>query len=215
MSKIFIDNKVLDISYVNSLRQDFYVGAYDVIVDSKRTSHVLLYTKPIKQLAEPLPLRINSACLTSDIFEGSIRCDCKWQLDFSRNYIYEIGNGMIIYSYSDVGRGQGIITKLKAYELMDKKGISTKEAFEKLGVHPDPRSYGVQAEILKDLGFCEVELITNNLNKVQDLEKNGIKVVKRIPVVNTDEPILRAYLLSKERDFGHLISEVLYKDEKP
>ncbi|MBD3300040.1 MAG: GTP cyclohydrolase [Candidatus Moranbacteria bacterium] len=208
-NKITIKDKTFDTPFVNELGQKFYMGAYEINYNNNIFTYILLYKNLLKNLEEPLPVRINSACLSSDIFEGSSRCDCKWQLDFARNYINEKGAGMIIYAVNDSGRGHGMVVKLKSYKIIDKQKMTSKEAFEKLGYKADNRRYQAQSLILKDLGITDVEMLTNNPKKVQYLKRNGINVTKTIPVVLKNDKQRREYLLSKERDFGHKISKYL------
>lgn len=182
----------------------FWVRIQSVLV--QWYEYLLIYSRPVKEWQQPLPLRLHSACMTSEICEGSRRCDCKWQLDFALSYIQKVNNGLVIYAPSEAGRGQGITKKLKSFMIMDAYHIGSKEAFEELGIDPDPRTYVAQAKILSDLKVKKAILITNNPEKVDAVRKAGIDIVERLPVVQDDDPKIRAYLEMKARDFGHKLT---------
>src|SRR6202046_252425 len=126
--------------------------------------------------APPL-VRIHSQCLTGDVF-GSLRCDCRQQLEMALKKIAEEGAGILLYEQQE-GRGIGIMAKLKAYELQD-QGLDTVDANQKLGFAADCRAFELPAEVLKLLGVSQVRLITNNPEKVTALEEGGITVVERV-----------------------------------
>jgi 3,4-dihydroxy 2-butanone 4-phosphate synthase/GTP cyclohydrolase II len=148
--------------------------------------------------AAPL-VRVHSECMTGDVF-GSTRCDCGQQLDLSLAQIGAEG-GCLIYLRQE-GRGIGLVEKLKAYNLQD-EGMDTIEANEALGHQADARSFDVAAEILRSLGMLEVRLLTNNPQKVKELEENGIRVEKREPVVIAPVKENEAYLAVKKAAMGH------------
>jgi GTP cyclohydrolase II len=125
----------------------------------------------------PPVVRIHSQCLTGDVF-GSLRCDCRLQLELALRRIAKEGAGILLYEQQE-GRGIGLMAKLKAYELQD-QGMDTVEANEELGFAADCREYELPAEVLKLLGVSQVRLITNNPEKVAALESAGIKVVERV-----------------------------------
>ena len=147
-------------------------------------------------------VRIHSECLTGDVFH-SLKCDCGEQLDFSLSYIAKYG-GIFIYMLGHEGRGIGLANKLKAYELQE-HGLDTVEANLKLGFSADQRSYAFAAQILKDFGIKSVNLLTNNPQKISELEFYGIKVPKRIPVKIKPNSHNRKYLKAKKEKMGHLI----------
>src|SRR6516225_6991267 len=127
--------------------------------------------------AAPPLVRIHSQCLTGDVL-GSLRCDCRLQLELALKAISEAGAGILLYERQE-GRGIGLMAKLKAYELQD-DGLDTVEANEELGFAADCRYYELPAAVLKQLGVSRVRLITNNPDKVAALESAGIEVVERV-----------------------------------
>src|SRR5438045_904999 len=126
--------------------------------------------------ATPL-VRIHSQCLTGDVF-GSLRCDCRQQLEMALSLIAAAGTGVLVYEQQE-GRGIGLMAKLQAYELQD-RGLDTVEANEKLGFKADHRGFALPAEILKALGIKQVRLLSNNPEKVAALEKAGLEVTERV-----------------------------------
>src|SRR6202789_1211190 len=126
---------------------------------------------------EPPVVRVHSQCLTGDVF-GSLRCDCRLQLELAMRMIAEAGAGILLYEQQE-GRGIGLMAKLRAYELQD-QGLDTVEANLRLGFKPDCREFELPAEILKLLCVPAVRLITNNPDKVEALESIGIQVAERI-----------------------------------
>jgi GTP cyclohydrolase II len=151
--------------------------------------------------SEPPLVRIHSQCLTGDVF-GSLRCDCQQQLEMSLKMIAEAGRGVLVYEQQE-GRGIGLMAKLEAYELQD-KGLDTVEANEKLGFKADHREFALPAEVLKALGVQQVRLLSNNPDKVQALEKAGVKVVERVPCVAEAQSHSEAYLKTKQQKMGHI-----------
>ena len=124
--------------------------------------------------ASPL-VRIHSQCLTGDVFH-SLRCDCRQQLELALSMIAAEGAGILIYEQQE-GRGIGLMAKLQAYELQD-SGLDTVEANERLGFKADEREFALPAEILKMLGVTSVRLLSNNPDKVEALQRAGVKVSK-------------------------------------
>ena len=151
----------------------------------------------------PTLVRIHSQCLTGDVFD-SIKCDCGPQLHSAMEMIEGEGRGAIVYQQQE-GRGIGIINKIRAYALQD-DGADTVEANEKLGFAVDARDYRQCAEILFDLGLCQVRLISNNPAKLKALEDAGLQVTERIPIdIKTAEPAAH-YLRTKKEKLGHLLN---------
>jgi len=150
----------------------------------------------------PTLVRIHSQCLTGDVF-GSIKCDCGPQLRKTMEMIEREGRGAIVYQQQE-GRGIGIINKIRAYALQD-EGADTVEANEKLGFAVDARTYRQCAEILFDLGLCEVRVISNNPDKIAALEEAGLRIIERIPIeIATDEAAAH-YLRVKKEKLGHFL----------
>ena len=149
-------------------------------------------------------VRIHSQCLTGDVF-GSLRCDCRQQLELALALIASEGAGILIYEQQE-GRGIGLMPKLQAYELQD-SGLDTVEANERLGFKADHREFALPAEILKSLGVAKVRLLSNNPDKVSALERAGIEVVERVPCEVTASPHAQEYLKTKRQKMGHLLTE--------
>jgi GTP cyclohydrolase II len=156
----------------------------------------------------PPVVRIHSQCLTGDVF-GSLRCDCRLQLELAMSRIAEEGAGILLYEQQE-GRGIGLMAKLKAYELQD-HGLDTVEANVELGFAADCRAYELPAEVLKLLGVHAVRLITNNPDKVAALESAGIKVFERISAEVEPQDSFAGYLKTKHEKMGH-ISDLVVKD---
>src|SRR5205809_2843804 len=152
----------------------------------------------------PPLVRIHSQCLTGDVF-GSLRCDCRQQLEMALAMIADQGAGVLIYEQQE-GRGIGLMAKLRAYELQD-SGLDTVEANERLGFRADHREFGLPAEILKLLGVGRVRLLSNNPDKVAALERARIEVVERVPCEVTPSQHAQDYLRTKREKLGHLLTE--------
>jgi GTP cyclohydrolase II len=152
--------------------------------------------------APPL-VRVHSQCLTGDVFH-SLRCDCRQQLELSLSLITEEGAGILIYEQQE-GRGIGLMAKLQAYELQD-SGLDTVEANERLGFKADHRDFTLPGEILKALGVTRVRLLSNNPDKVEALERSGVRVIERVPCEVTPSPHAEEYLKTKKEKLGHLFT---------
>jgi GTP cyclohydrolase II len=151
---------------------------------------------------QPVLVRIHSQCLTGDVFH-SLRCDCRAQLELSLEMIVQNGRGAVVYEQKE-GRGIGLVNKIRAYQLQD-HGADTVEANEQLGFDADLRGYRVPAAILKDLGVESVRLLTNNPDKIEALEREGIRVVERVPCQVQRSDDSGRYLLTKKERLGHLL----------
>lgn len=153
--------------------------------------------------AKPPLVRIHSQCLTGDVF-GSLRCDCRQQLEMALAMIAGSGAGVLVYEQQE-GRGIGLMAKLQAYELQD-KGLDTVEANERLGFKADMRFYSLPVEVLKALDLTEIRLLSNNPDKVAAVESAGIRVVERVPCeVEPASAYSEHYLQTKKEKMGHLI----------
>lgn len=179
---------------------DFRIAVYESQIDGHH--HVALVKG--KASGRPAPLaRVHSQCLTGDVF-GSLRCDCGEQMASALERIDKDGSGVFLYLRQE-GRGIGLANKLRAYELQD-LGLDTVDANLKLGFKPDLRDYGVAAQILRDLGFERIRLLTNNPKKIAALVDYGIDVVAREPLEIHPNAVNRRYLETKRARLGHLLS---------
>jgi GTP cyclohydrolase II len=147
-------------------------------------------------------VRVHSQCLTGDVLT-SLRCDCRAQLELALKKIGKAGSGVLLYLPQE-GRGIGLMNKLRAYELQD-GGMDTVEANESLGFAADARDYEFSAQILKQLGATRIRLLSNNPEKVRQLESAGIEVVERVQCQPRISRISRAYLKTKKKKMGHLL----------
>jgi GTP cyclohydrolase II len=150
-------------------------------------------------------VRVHSQCLTGDVL-ASLRCDCRAQLELSLKKIGQAGSGILLYLPQE-GRGIGLMNKLRAYQLQD-GGMDTVEANEKLGFAADARDYDFSAQILKNLGATRIRLLSNNPEKVRQLEQSGIRVTQRVPCQPRISKISRAYLQTKKNKMGHLLERL-------
>ncbi|MFZ3218311.1 MAG: GTP cyclohydrolase II [Candidatus Acidiferrales bacterium] len=159
---------------------------------------------PAAGKARKAPLvRVHSQCLTGDVFTSE-RCDCRAQLEFSLRKIAKEPAGVLLYLPQE-GRGIGLLNKLKAYELQD-AGLDTVEANRQLGFADDARDYEFAAEALKALGVRAVRLLSNNPDKVSQLERAGIRVVERVPCRPRTSRHSASYLRTKKDKLGHLLA---------
>ena len=166
------------------------------------SEHVAIVKGHPEQAAGPVLVRVHSECLTGDAF-GSLRCDCRPQLEAALRMIEAAGEGVVVYLRQE-GRGIGLINKLKAYSLQD-GGLDTVEANERLGFPADLRNYGVGAQILSDLGVHRLRLITNNPRKIAGLGGYGLQVEDRVPLVMDPSQHNASYLQTKQTKLGHLM----------
>ena len=158
----------------------------------------------------PPIVRIHSQCLTGDVF-GSLRCDCRLQLEMALGKIAKAGAGILLYEQQE-GRGIGLMAKLKAYQLQD-QGMDTVEANVELGFAADCRGYELPAEVLKLLGVKSVRLMTNNPEKVSALESAGIVVAERLSAEVEPQESFAGYLKTKQEKMGHILEMVVTEDQ--
>lgn len=171
--------------------------------DSQQREHLVLSKGDISNPAQPLLVRIHSECLTGDIF-GSHRCDCGEQLHEAMRLIEAEGTGAVLYLRQE-GRGIGLKNKLRAYQLQE-QGMDTVEANVALGFEPDEREYQFASEILSSFGIKDIRLLTNNPEKMKELEANGIHVSQRVPLEIAPVKENANYLKTKKEKFHHLLS---------
>lgn len=178
---------------------EFTAVAYNNDVD--KHEHIALVKGEIDP-DKPVLVRVHSECLTGDAF-GSARCDCGAQLHAAMRMIEQEGSGIVLYMRQE-GRGIGLVNKLKAYTLQD-EGMDTVEANHKLGFKADLRDYGIGAQILRDLGVKQMNLLTNNPKKIIGLEGYGLEVVGRFPIEMEAGKENKGYLECKRDRMGHMI----------
>ncbi len=179
---------------------NFNIIAYAVSPDDL-VPHVALVHEHFDP-SVPVLLRIHSECMTGDVFH-SRRCDCGEQLTEAIDMTAKQG-GVVIYLRQE-GRGIGLINKLKAYNLQD-QGLNTADANTHLGFDVDGRQYDLAVEIIRDLGIQRIHLLTNNPLKVEALERAGIEIISRVPLLIEPKNENRSYLRTKRELMGHLLN---------
>jgi 3,4-dihydroxy 2-butanone 4-phosphate synthase/GTP cyclohydrolase II len=179
----------------------FQIYAYRNSLDN--SEHVAIVKgNPAEFQDKPVMVRMHSECLTGDAL-GSLRCDCRMQLQAALKMIETAGQGVVVYLRQE-GRGIGLVNKLKAYSLQD-MGLDTVEANERLGFPADLRDYGMGAQMLNDLGVKKIRLITNNPRKIAGLRGYGIEVVDRVPLLIEANDHNSTYLATKASKLGHML----------
>ena len=171
--------------------------------ESPRESVVVLIKGTPEEGKVPL-VRIHSQCLTGDVF-GSLRCDCRDQLEMALAQVGASEYGFIIYEEKE-GRGIGLMNKLQAYQLQD-QGVDTVEANRRLGFEADLRDYSLPASVLRYYGVKAVRLLSNNPEKIRALETNGITIQERVPIEGVPHKASERYLKTKKEKLGHLLAE--------
>lgn len=177
----------------------FHIVAFENNRDGKE--HIAI-TKGDVIGASNVPVRLHSECLTGDVM-GSLRCDCRDQLEAALKKISQLQRGVVLYLRQE-GRGIGLINKIRAYSLQD-QGLDTVEANLALGFRDDERDYAIAAHMLMALKIESVQLMTNNPKKIDQLTRYGVKVNGRIPHVMEPNKHNRFYLETKAAKSGHMI----------
>ena len=178
---------------------DFQIAGYRSLTSNEE--FVALFKGEMRREI-PTLVRIHSQCLTGDVF-GSTKCDCGPQLHQTMRMIEREGRGAIVYQQQE-GRGIGILNKIRAYALQD-EGADTVEANERLGLAVDLRNYKQCAEVLFDLGLCQVKVISNNPLKLRALEEAGLRIVERVSIQVEPTENAAHYLRTKKQKLGHLL----------
>lgn len=178
---------------------DFHIVAFWNNRDEKE--HVAIIKGEILG-AEDIPVRLHSECLTGDVI-GSLRCDCRDQLEAALKMIGQMENGIVLYLRQE-GRGIGLINKIRAYSLQD-QGLDTVQANLALGFRDDERDYAIAAHMLMSLKVGSIKLITNNPKKIEQLIEHGIHITGRIPHIMPTNEHNRFYLETKAAKSGHLL----------
>jgi GTP cyclohydrolase II len=193
---------------VASTRLPTTLGVFDLVgferanVDKGETESALLLMLGDPKNRAPL-LRIHSQCLTGEVL-GSLRCDCRGQLEVAMSAIADEGSGLVIYECQE-GRGIGLMAKLRAYALQD-QGLDTIEANEALGFEADCRDFGLAVAVLHELEVRQVRLMSNNPQKVEALTKGGIEVIELIGCEAPPSPYALSYLRTKKEKMGHSLT---------
>jgi 3,4-dihydroxy 2-butanone 4-phosphate synthase/GTP cyclohydrolase II len=188
---------------IPTLYGEFRAVAYESTVDDR--VHVAMVMGEVGDGTQIL-VRVHSECLTGDVFH-SLRCDCGTQLDDALGKIGAAGRGVLLYIRGHEGRAIGLPHKLRAYHLQE-RGRDTVEANVELGFEPDPRDYGIGAQILHDLGVRTMRLLTNNPAKRAGLEGYGLSIVERVPLETAPTEQNLPYLKAKREKLGHLLSNL-------
>jgi 3,4-dihydroxy 2-butanone 4-phosphate synthase / GTP cyclohydrolase II len=179
----------------------FKIYGYRNLLDATETV-AIVKGDPADFVGKPVMVRMHSECLTGDAL-GSLRCDCRMQLQAALKMIENAGAGVVVYLRQE-GRGIGLINKLKAYSLQD-MGLDTVEANNRLGFPADLRNYGVGAQVLNDLGISKIRLITNNPRKIAGLKGYGLEMVDRVPLLIEANDYNNDYLATKAEKLGHML----------
>jgi GTP cyclohydrolase II len=184
--------KISEIANLPSRFGDFHVKAFK----EGEKEHLVIYAK---ELEETPIVRVHSECLTGDAI-GSLKCDCRDQLEYALSLINEKG-GMVIYLRQE-GRNIGLLNKINAYALQD-KGYNTVEANHQLGFAADERTYEIVTFILHHFGIKKIKLLTNNPDKVKSI--SDVEIVERIPIIMKTNKYNKDYLNVKRDEMGHLL----------
>lgn len=178
-------------------------GEYHIFIfqeQKTQVEHVALLMGMIRNKTD-IPTRVHSECITGDIF-SSLKCDCGEQLRESLKLIHNNGEGLVVYLRNHEGRGIGLVNKIKAYDLQD-QGYDTINANLALGLPVDSRSYFTAASIIKHFSPESIKLITNNPDKILELQHYGVKISERVSLDISPQEHNKDYLLTKQQYMGH------------
>jgi GTP cyclohydrolase II len=197
-----------DIRKVVSTQLPTVYGVFDLIgferASKAEEEREIALVLALGNLHDGIPLlRIHSQCLTGEVF-GSLRCDCRGQLEMAMSTIAERGFGLVIYLHQE-GRGIGLMSKLQAYALQD-QGLDTIEANEALGFDADCRDFTLAVAVLHELNIRQVRVMSNNPQKVEALIKGGIEVIELIACEAPPSPYALPYLRTKKEKMGHSLT---------
>jgi GTP cyclohydrolase II len=197
-----------DIRKVVSTQLPTVYGVFDLIgferASKAKEEREIALVLALGNLHDGIPLlRIHSQCLTGEVF-GSLRCDCRGQLEMAMSTIAERGFGLVIYLHQE-GRGIGLMSKLQAYALQD-QGLDTIEANEALGFDADCRDFTLAVAVLHELNIRQVRVMSNNPQKVEALIKGGIEVIELIACEAPPSPYALPYLRTKKEKMGHSLT---------
>lgn len=193
--------KIIAIAELPTIYGHFQIVAFENNID-KREHAALMHGDVFEK--EDVTVRLHSECLTGDVF-GSLRCDCRDQLHRSLKLIGEMDNGIVLYLRQE-GRGIGLTNKVRAYQLQD-YGYDTFQANEVLGFKPDMRDYALAAHMLGSLHVKSIKLVTNNPEKIKDLQSHGVKITGRVPIIIEPNKYNAFYLETKRLKGGHLLDK--------
>ena len=191
--------KIVSIAELPTRFGDFQIVAFEIDKDGK--DHIAIVRGDVTD-GENIPVRLHSECLTGDAL-GSLRCDCRDQLEAALTAIGRLEKGIVLYLRQE-GRGIGLANKIRAYSLQD-AGLDTVEANLALGFRDDERDYEVAAHMLMSLKVQSIQLMTNNPRKIDDLKRYGVRVNGRLPHVLPSNPYNEFYLRTKAEKSGHML----------
>lgn len=191
--------KIISIAELPTRFGDFQIVAFSNDKDGK--DHIAIVRGDVTD-GEDIPVRLHSECLTGDAL-GSLRCDCRDQLEAALTAIGKLDRGIVLYLRQE-GRGIGLANKIRAYSLQD-AGLDTVEANLALGFRDDERDYEVAAHMLMSLKVQSIQLMTNNPRKIDDLKRYGVRVNGRLPHILPSNPYNEFYLRTKAEKSGHML----------
>jgi GTP cyclohydrolase II len=181
----------------------FRMHVFSEFVDGVEREHVAMVFGDVAGKTS-VPVRVHSECLTSEVF-GSLKCDCREQLEAALEYVAHAGGGAVLYLRQE-GRGIGLVNKIRAYDLQS-RGHDTVDANRLLGLPDDIREYDVAAFMLEHLHIQSVKLLTNNPEKVRSLRALGVVVTDREPVLIAPNRFSRGYLEAKRERMAHILPD--------